>query len=135
MGWEQQEARLEGEADEVSRRHTYPQLSIARAPICISENNLALPKHFSSSLAIPDFTSPAPTNAMSNRSAVRTTYEVKRTIQPIYSGGSVALSRDGRILAACLGEDALLTGVTTGLELARIEGVRWPLLDPLIHSA
>jgi U3 small nucleolar RNA-associated protein 13 len=64
---------------------------------------------------------------MSNRAAVKTTYEVKRTIQPIYSGGSVALSRDGRILAACLGEDALLTDVTTGMELARIEGDGEPI--------
>ena len=67
---------------------------------------------------------------MSNRATVKTTYDVKRTIQPIYAGGSVALSRDGRILAACLGEDALLTDITTGAELARVEGVR--LAIPLV---
>ncbi|KAF2707123.1 WD40 repeat-like protein [Pleomassaria siparia CBS 279.74] len=59
---------------------------------------------------------------MAQRSAVKTTYVVGRTLQPIYSGGSVALSADGRVLAACLGEDALLTDLTTGKELARIEG-------------
>jgi U3 small nucleolar RNA-associated protein 13 len=43
-------------------------------------------------------------------------------LQPIYSGGSIALSEDGRILAACLGEEALLTDLSTGKELARAEG-------------
>jgi len=61
---------------------------------------------------------------MAQRTAVKTTYEVGRTLQPIYSGGSVSLSADGHVLAACLGEDALLTDLTTGKELARIEGVR-----------
>lgn len=60
---------------------------------------------------------------MAQRAAVKTTYAVGRTIQPIYSGGSVALSENGRILAACVGEDALLTDLSTGQELARIEGV------------
>lgn len=56
------------------------------------------------------------------RTAVKTTYEVDRTLQPIYSGGSLALSQDGRILAASLGEDVLLTNLTNGQELARAEG-------------
>ncbi|KAF2854510.1 WD40 repeat-like protein [Plenodomus tracheiphilus IPT5] len=59
---------------------------------------------------------------MAQRSAVKTTYEVGRTLQPIYSGGSLALSEDGRILAASLGEDVLLTDLTNGKELARLEG-------------
>ena len=49
---------------------------------------------------------------------------VNRTLQPLYSGGSVSLSEDGRVLAACAGEDALLTNLTTGKELGRVEGVR-----------
>lgn len=61
---------------------------------------------------------------MAQRTAVKTTYDIERTLQPIYSGGSIALSEDGRILAACLGEDALLTDVTNGRELGRVEGVR-----------
>ncbi|KAH9860391.1 hypothetical protein J1614_011722 [Plenodomus biglobosus] len=59
---------------------------------------------------------------MAQRSAVKTTYEVGRTLQPIYSGGSLALSEDGRILAASLGEDVLLTDLTNGRELGRVEG-------------
>lgn len=53
---------------------------------------------------------------------MRTTYEIDRTLQPIYSGGSIALSADGRILAASLGEDVLLTDLTNGKELGRAEG-------------
>jgi U3 small nucleolar RNA-associated protein 13 len=56
------------------------------------------------------------------RTAVKTTYEVGRTLQPIYSGGSLALSEDGRILAASVGEDVLLTNLTNGQELGRVEG-------------
>ena len=63
---------------------------------------------------------------MAQRTAVKTTYAVERTLQPIYSGGSISLSEDGRILAACLGEDALLTDLANGRELGRIEGVRCP---------
>ncbi|KAF1920080.1 WD40-repeat-containing domain protein [Ampelomyces quisqualis] len=59
---------------------------------------------------------------MAQRAAVRTTYEVGRTLQPIYSGGSLSLSADGRILAASLGEDVLLTDLTSGKELGRVEG-------------
>ncbi|KAF1949404.1 WD40 repeat-like protein [Byssothecium circinans] len=64
---------------------------------------------------------------MAQRTAVKTTYTVGRTLQPIYSGGGIALSEDGRILAACLGEDALLTDLTNGNELARIEGDGEPI--------
>ena len=59
---------------------------------------------------------------MAQRAAVKTTYEVGRTLQPIYSGGSLALSEDGRILAASLGEDVLLTDLSNGKELGRVEG-------------
>lgn len=59
---------------------------------------------------------------MAQRAAVRTTYEVDRTVQPIYSGGSLSLSEDGRILAAALGEEVLLTDLSNGKELARVEG-------------
>ncbi|KAJ4301053.1 U3 small nucleolar RNA-associated protein 13 [Kalmusia sp. IMI 367209] len=64
---------------------------------------------------------------MAQRSAVKTTYDIERTLQPIYAGGSIALSEDGRILAACLGEDTLLTDVTNGRELGRIEGDGEPI--------
>lgn len=60
---------------------------------------------------------------MANKSPYQTTFEPEHTIQPIYTGGSVALDQDGRILATTLGEDALLTDLKTGKQLAKIEGV------------
>lgn len=60
---------------------------------------------------------------MLSRSTATTTFEPEQTIQPIYTGGDVALDRQGRILATCLGEDALITDLDTGKLLARIEGV------------
>ena len=60
---------------------------------------------------------------MSWRVKHSTTYDPERTIQPIYTGGDVALDREGHILATCLGEEALLTDLGTGELLARIEGV------------
>ncbi|OCK74705.1 WD40 repeat-like protein [Lepidopterella palustris CBS 459.81] len=59
---------------------------------------------------------------MAQRASVKTTYDVGKFIQPIYTGGSVALSQDGRVLATCVGEDALLTDLATGEELLRVEG-------------
>lgn len=60
---------------------------------------------------------------MLSRRTVATTFEPERTIQPFYTGGDVALDRQGRFLATSLGEDALLTNLSTGNLLARIEGV------------
>lgn len=59
---------------------------------------------------------------MATKAAYKTTFEPQRVIQPIYTGGAVAIDRSGRILATTLGEDALLTNLHTGEELARIEG-------------
>jgi len=64
----------------------------------------------------------------------KTTFEPQRIIQPIYTGGSVALGEDGKILATCLGEEVLLTNLDTGAHLARTDGVSdflrvFPLLD------
>ena len=58
------------------------------------------------------------------RATVTTTFEPEHIIQPFYTGGDVVLDRRGRLLATCLGEEALLTDLTTGNLLARIEGVR-----------
>jgi U3 small nucleolar RNA-associated protein 13 len=60
---------------------------------------------------------------MANKAPYKTTFEPEHTIQPIYTGGSVALDLSGRILATTLGEDALLTDLNTGKQLAKIEGV------------
>lgn len=63
---------------------------------------------------------------MAHRVAFKTTFEADRVIEPIYTGGAVALTQDGQVLASCLGEDVQLTDLETGARLARIEGVRTP---------
>ena len=60
---------------------------------------------------------------MSRRAESIVTFEAQKVIEPFYTGGSLALSRDGRVLATCLGEQVLLTDLGTGERLARIEGV------------
>ena len=60
---------------------------------------------------------------MANKAPYQTTFEPEHSIQPIYTGGNVALDQSARILATTLGEDALLTDLETGRHLARIEGV------------
>ncbi|MCJ1405646.1 U3 small nucleolar RNA-associated protein 13 [Xylographa trunciseda] len=59
---------------------------------------------------------------MTSRPKIVTTFEVDRTIQPIYTGGDAGLSRNGQVLVTCLGEEALLTNLNTGQLLTRIEG-------------
>ena len=60
---------------------------------------------------------------MANKAPYQTTFEPEHVIQPIFTGGSVALDRNGDILATTLGEDALLIDINTGNQLAKIEGV------------
>ena len=60
---------------------------------------------------------------MAQSSKIKTTFEASKIIQPIFTRGNVALSKDGRILATCLEEDVILSDFETGEELARIEGV------------
>ena len=60
---------------------------------------------------------------MALNQTIKTTFEPRRVIEPIYTGGSVDLSQDGKILATCLGDEALLSNLDTGEHLARIEGV------------
>ncbi|KAK3327632.1 WD40-repeat-containing domain protein [Cercophora scortea] len=64
---------------------------------------------------------------MATRQAPKTTFEVSNVIQPIYTGGSVALDNGARILATTLGEEAVLTELTTGKHLAQIEGDGEPI--------
>lgn len=54
---------------------------------------------------------------------LKTDFKPSKVIQPFYTGGKVALDRNGRILVTTLGEDVLVTDFETGDELARIEGV------------
>ncbi|KAL9104078.1 MAG: hypothetical protein Q9163_000930 [Psora crenata] len=67
---------------------------------------------------------------MSSRTKLNITYEPERIIQPIYTGGDVALDANGKILATCLGEEVLLTEFETGQVLARIEED-----DPMVINA
>ena len=60
---------------------------------------------------------------MALKAEFKTTFEPSRVISPIYTGGSVTLSENGKILATCLGDEALLTDLNTGAQLARMEGV------------
>jgi U3 small nucleolar RNA-associated protein 13 len=59
------------------------------------------------------------------KAGTKTTFEAAQVIQPIYTGGSVSSSANGKILATTLGEEVLLTDLTSGAHLARIEGVSW----------
>jgi U3 small nucleolar RNA-associated protein 13 len=63
---------------------------------------------------------------MASKMAFKTTFEPEKVIQPIFTGGSIALDNKARILASTLGEEAVLTDITTGRRLATIEGVRSP---------
>ena len=60
---------------------------------------------------------------MAQRTPVKTTFDAEQVIEPLYTGGNVALSRDGRVLVSCVGGDVLLTDLASGVRLARIEGV------------
>lgn len=60
---------------------------------------------------------------MTTRLPYKTTFEPERVIQPIFTGGSVALDNGARILATTLGEDAVLTDLKTGRQYAKMEGV------------
>ncbi|KAL4964724.1 U3 snoRNA-associated protein UTP13 [Aspergillus stella-maris] len=57
-----------------------------------------------------------------SKAVVKTTFEASRTLRPIYTGGSTALDASGRILVACVNEDALVVDLETGDQLATLEG-------------
>ncbi|KAI5291393.1 U3 small nucleolar RNA-associated protein 13 [Ascosphaera aggregata] len=54
--------------------------------------------------------------------SIKTTFEVAHTIRPIYTGGGLSLDASGRVLAACVDEDVVLTNLDTGDLLATVEG-------------
>lgn len=58
-----------------------------------------------------------------SKAVVKTTFEASRTLRPIYTGGSTALDASGRLLVACVNEDALVVDLETGDQLAALEGV------------
>lgn len=61
---------------------------------------------------------------------VKTTFDVSKTIQPIHTGGSVSLDHSGRLLATCVGEDAVVVDLESGERLATVDGVSYWNLFP-----
>ena len=51
-------------------------------------------------------------------------FKKARVIAPLYTGGPVAATPDGRNLVTCVGEEVILTDVDRGEEIARFVGVR-----------
>jgi U3 small nucleolar RNA-associated protein 13 len=64
---------------------------------------------------------------MATRQTPTTTFEVSNVIQPVYTGGSVALDNGARILASTLGENAVVTELATGRQLVEIVGDGEPI--------
>ena len=60
---------------------------------------------------------------LSRRNAPSITYEPSDIIQPIYTGGDVGLDDTGRLLVSCLGEEVVISDLSTGKLLSRIDGV------------
>lgn len=46
-----------------------------------------------------------------------------RSFEPLYTGGAVAFTPDGQWAITTLGEEAVVTEIETGVEIARILGV------------
>ncbi|KAH9044758.1 U3 small nucleolar RNA-associated protein [Lactarius pseudohatsudake] len=59
---------------------------------------------------------------MNLNSSSKTAYKKARTIAPLYTGGPVAITRDGLWLVTCVGEQAVLTDLESGAEICRFSG-------------
>ncbi|KAF4581846.1 small nucleolar ribonucleoprotein complex subunit [Ophiocordyceps camponoti-floridani] len=59
---------------------------------------------------------------MATKQPLKTTFESNRVLRPIYTGGSVAIDNEARILVTTLGENAILTNPANGKHLAQVEG-------------
>ncbi|KAA8913625.1 WD40-repeat-containing domain protein [Sphaerosporella brunnea] len=62
---------------------------------------------------------------MAPSQALKTTFKPSRVVQPFYSGGAgcVALDSSGRILVTAYGDEAVITDIESGAEIARIDGL------------
>jgi U3 small nucleolar RNA-associated protein 13 len=63
---------------------------------------------------------------MATKHALKTTFDVGRVLRPIFTGGSVSIDNDARILATTISEDVILTEPGSGKHLGSIEGVCTP---------
>ncbi|CAH0029077.1 unnamed protein product [Clonostachys rhizophaga] len=59
---------------------------------------------------------------MATKHALKTTFDVGRVLRPIFTGGSVSIDNDARILATTISEDVILTEPGSGKHLGSIEG-------------
>ncbi|KAG5438598.1 hypothetical protein PCANB_002704 [Pneumocystis canis] len=53
---------------------------------------------------------------------LKTSFIVEKSIEPVYTGGSVSLSSDGYTFASLLGEDVKITNIDTGKKICLING-------------
>ncbi|KKA29593.1 hypothetical protein TD95_003466 [Thielaviopsis punctulata] len=59
---------------------------------------------------------------MATKQPLKTTFDADKVLQPIFTGGAVAIDNEASVLATVLEEDVILTDLATGQNLARIEG-------------
>ncbi|KAI9892917.1 MAG: U3 small nucleolar RNA-associated protein 13 [Vezdaea aestivalis] len=59
---------------------------------------------------------------MDGRVSKSVTFDAVKSIQPFYTGGAAVLDRVGRILATSLGEEVVLTDLSSGDQVESIEG-------------
>ncbi|KAH9064076.1 U3 small nucleolar RNA-associated protein [Lactarius vividus] len=64
---------------------------------------------------------------MNLNSSSKTAFKKARTIAPLYTGGPVAITRDGLWLVTCVGEQAVLTDLESGAEICRFSGDTEPI--------
>jgi U3 small nucleolar RNA-associated protein 13 len=59
---------------------------------------------------------------MATRQQVKTTYEVARTVEPIYTGGEVSADASGLLVATTVDEDVLIVDTQSTKSICRIDG-------------
>ncbi|KAG7099702.1 hypothetical protein E1B28_001522 [Marasmius oreades] len=56
------------------------------------------------------------------RAKLKTAFKNAKTISPLYTSGPVTVTPDGRIIVTCVGEEILLTEISTGTQICRCLG-------------
>ncbi|KAI0053386.1 WD40 repeat-like protein [Auriscalpium vulgare] len=62
-----------------------------------------------------------------SRSKLKTAFKKARTIGPLYTGGAVAITADGKWLVTCVAEDVVLTDIAEGAEICRFVSDKEPV--------